>query len=197
MIFNFKRKNKKKYNVIQKMNLKYIDKYIYFFLVIFIIICIAFNLNNIQMILTSIIFIALMYGAYVMKFKFKNNFLLKDKYLDIVDNLKLEELKQYTIIYYTKCLNYKFLDEENMIIEKNNHKYAINFFIEELKLNTLNNMKKYHNIDGVIIITNKDLPKEILKLIKQKNFFSLTRPGVLGMVKEVEKLDIKKGENNE
>lgn len=197
MIFNFKRKNKKKYNVIQKINLKYVDKHIYFFLVIFIIICIAFNLNNIQMILTSIIFIALMYGAYVMKFKFKNNFLLKDKYLDIVDNLKLEELKQYTIIYYTKCLNYKFLDEENMIIEKNNHKYAIKFFIEELKPDNLNNMKKYHNIDGVIIITNKDLPKEILKLIKQKSFFSLTRPGVLGMVKEVEKLDIKKGENNE
>ena len=122
-----------------------------------------------------------------MKFKFKNNFFLKDKCLDIIDNLTIEELKKYTKIYYEKILNYKVLNEKKMIIEKNNHKYAVKFFINKLDFSTIKGLNKSKNVDGLIIITNIDPDKETLDLIKKRKFFSITRPGVLNIVKILKK----------
>lgn len=190
-----KQKDKKKDNVFMKLR-DSIDGFIFIFLIIFICLCIYFKVNTIVRIGLSIIFMIGILLVYLAKYKQNSKFFANNKIIKIVDNLTEEELEKYMEIYYTK-LGYKTSqnDKNEFYIEKNNKKYRVYIFLNKCDLETLKS--KYLN--NIIVITNKNFTKEEIEFIRKYKIFSISRPGLINIIKNLnsEILKVEEEDNEE
>lgn len=192
-----KQKDKKKDNVFMKLR-DSIDGFIFIFLIIFICLCIYFKVNTIVRIGLSIIFMIGILLVYLARYKQNIKIFANNKIIQIVDNLTREELEEYVEIYYTK-LGYKVNqnDKNELYIEKNNKKYIIYIFINKCDLEEI----KSNYLDNIIVITNINFTKEQVEFIRKYKLFSISRPGLINIIKslnsEILKVEEEKEEEEE
>lgn len=192
-----KQKDKKKDNVFMKLR-DSIDGFIFIFLIIFICLCIYFKVNTIVRIGLSIIFMIGILLVYLAKYKQNSKFFANNKIIQIVDNLTQEDIEKYIEIYYTK-LGYKINqnDKNEFYVEKNNRKYKVYIFLNKCDLETLNS----NYLNNIIVITNTNFTKEEIKFIRKYKIFSISRPGLINIIKslnsEILKVEEEKEEEEE
>ncbi len=189
---------KKEQNFIKEcleQNKKYIDKFVYVFLAIFMCICICFRLNFLQVSIISIFFSLIIFGFYLGKYKFKLN---KGGYKEKIENLTEKETLNLLRFYYEEKGYDVDFESFEPTIRKNNHTYRLFIVLEPIKLNNkdLNYIIFYkeNKIDGKVLITNKVLSKEEVKIIKQNGIYTITKEGLINIYQDYLK-DIEKQEN--
>ena len=176
-------KYKKKDNIFIKLR-DSIDGFIFAFLIVFICLCIYFKINTIVRIGLSIVFMLGILFVYLARYKQNTKIFANNKIIQIVDNLTQEELEKYIEIYYTK-LGYKVNqnDKDELYIEKNNKKYRIYIFINKCDLEEI----KSNYLDNIIVITNINFTKEQVEFIRKYKVFSISRPGLINIIKSLSK----------
>lgn len=190
-------KYKKKDNIFIKLR-DSIDGFIFVFLIVFICLCIYFKVNTIVRIGLSIVFMLGILFVYLARYKQNIKIFANNKIIQIVDNLTREELEEYIEIYYTR-LGYKVNqnDKNELYIEKNNKKYIIYIFINKCDLETLNS----NYLNNIIVITNTNFTKEEVEFIRKHKIFSISRPGLINIIKslnsEILKVEEEKEEEEE
>lgn len=174
-------KDKKKDNIFIKLR-DSIDGFIFVFLIIFICLCIYFKVNTIVRIGLSIVFMLGILFVYLARYKQNAKIFANNKIIQIVDNLTREELEEYIEIYYTK-LGYKVNqnDKNELYIEKNNRKYRVYFFLNKCDLEEI----KSNYLDNIIVITNINFTKEQVEFIRKYKIFSISRPGLINIIKSL------------
>lgn len=178
-----KQKDKKKDRVF--INLKNsIDGFIFIFLIVFICLCIYFKVNTIVRIGLAVVFMIGILAVYLVRYKQNTKIFANNKIIQIVDSLTQEELEEYIEIYYTK-LGYKVSqnDKNELYIEKNNKKYRIYIFINKCDLEEI----KSNYLDNIIVITNTNFTKEQVEFIRKYKIFSISRPGLINIIKSLSK----------
>lgn len=178
-----KQKDKKKDSVF--INLKNsIDGFIFIFLIVFICLCIYFKVNTIVRIGLAVVFMIGILAVYLVRYKQNTKIFANNKIIQIVDSLTQEELEEYIEIYYTK-LGYKVSqnDKNELYIEKNNKKYRIYIFINKCDLEEI----KSNYLDNIIVITNTNFTKEQVEFIRKYKIFSISRPGLINIIKSLSK----------
>lgn len=178
-----KQKDKKKDRVF--INLKNsIDGFIFIFLIVFICLCIYFKVNTIVRIGLAVVFMIGILAVYLVRYKQNTKIFANNKIIQIVDSLTREELEEYIEIYYTK-LGYKVSqnDKNELYIEKNNKKYRIYIFINKCDLEEI----KSNYLDNIIVITNTNFTKEQVEFIRKYKIFSISRPGLINIIKSLSK----------
>lgn len=182
MIVENKKKGEKKFN-----KRKYIDSFIYIFLIIFIILCFCFNLNFLLTSLLAIAFVVVISIFYILEYRINKNLLLNSTYSERVDSLSKEQLEELIKKYYIS-LNYKVIENEKyLLIEKNNKKYKILFLLGQIDINELTKIKHISkDISGVIIINNSNINELERRFIKENNFYSITKIGLIDILKNLE-----------
>ena len=81
-------------------------------------------------------------------------------------------------------------NNEYLIIEKNNKKYKVIFLLGQININDLKNIKSVtKDVSETIIINNSNINKIERRFIKEKGFFSITKPGLIEILKNLEKQD--------
>ena len=192
-----KQKDKKKDNVFMKLR-DSIDGFIFIFLIIFICLCIYFKINTIVRIGLSIVFMIGILLVYLAKYKQNNKIFANNKIIKIVDNLTQEDIEKYIEIYYTK-LGYKINqnDKNEFYVEKNNRKYKVYIFLNKCDLEILNS----NYLNNIIVITNTNFTKEEVEFIRKHKIFSISRPGLINIIKslnsEILKVEEEKEEEEE
>lgn len=181
MIFENKRKGDKKFN-----KRKYIDSFIYVFLIIFVILCFCFNLNFLSTSLLAIAFVVVISIFYILEYRINKNLLLNSTYSEKIDNLTKEELKEIIKKYYIS-LNYKVIENEKyLLIEKNNKKYKVLFLLGQININDLKNVEQNEDISGIVVINNSSISELERKFIKENNFYSITKIGLIDILRNLE-----------
>ena len=188
-----KQKDKKKDNIFIKLR-DSIDGFIFVFLIAFICLCIYFKVNTIVRIGLSIVFMIGILLVYLAKYKQNSKIFANNKIIKIVNNLTQEELEKYIEIYYTK-LGYEIIqnDKSELYIKKNNRKYRVYIFLNKCDLETL----KSNYLDNIIVITNTNFTKEEIKFIRKYKIFSISRPGLINIIKSLNSEILKVEEERE
>lgn len=174
-----------------KLELDFIDGFVYFFLVAFLIFCISIDLNIFKVIIFAIVFVLGIFGVYVCRYKLKNKSFYK-AFPERIDTLTEEDLKKIIWQYY-KEMNYEVIKDNNdLYVKKNNNKYKLYFIIGEItskKLKMINKEKfNIKDVKGKILITNKEFSKENLNYIRQNKLYSISRPGIIDIIIRQDKL---------
>ena len=174
-----KQKDKKKDNVFMKLR-DSIDGFIFIFLIIFICLCIYFKVNTLVRILLAIVFMIVLLLVYLTRYDNKNRF---SKYKNLLENYTLEEIKEIILSYY-ESLDYKIINQEEFIIEKNKNKYQVKFLLDDFNIENIKNFneQKDKNIKGIIIITNRNFRTEELNFIKKNNIYTITKNGLINII---------------
>lgn len=159
------------------------DIFTYLMLVIFVVLVFTLKLNFILSVIFAIIFSIIIFFNHIFQLKF-SNMLFGKKYIDEIENLDLESLKKIMKIYYQER-EYKVNQEEQEIfIEKNKNRYKLIFFTTDFNIQNLKKITKGKTNEQTIIITNKDITKEERNYIKEKKFYSISKNGLMGILKE-------------
>ena len=132
--------------------------------------------------------------VYLAKYKQNSKIFANNKIIKIVNNLTQEELEKYIEIYYTK-LGYEIIqnDKSELYIKKNNRKYRVYIFLNKCDLETL----KSNYLDNIIVITNTNFTKEEIKFIRKYKIFSISRPGLINIIKSLNSEILKVEEERE
>ena len=75
-----------------------------------------------------------------------------------------------------------------LVIEKNNNKYRVVFLLGNITKKDIDSIKRVRkDIKGTIIINNTNLDKKIYSYIKENRLYSITKPGLINIIKNKQK----------
>ena len=189
-----KQKDKNKDNMILKLKNSF-DWFIILFLIAFICLCIYFKVNTFTRILLVIAFMILLLFVYLTRYDNKNRF---SKYKNLLENYTLEEIKEMLLFYY-KSLDYKIINQEEFIIEKNKNKYQVKFLLDDFNIENIKNLieQKDKNIKEIIFIANRNFTTEELNFIKKNKIYTITKNGLINIISNKNKLNKNKKTEDE
>ena len=161
---------------------KKLDKYVYVSLILFLILVVILKTNYIATCCLAIGFMIIFLLLFILQTKILKIFSKEQKkYMKIIENITNEELENVIIKYYISK-NYKIVNiGEKLQIMKNDNIYDVLIIKNSFDKNKIKPNKK---VSGTIIVTNTEITKEDRKFIKKNKIYSITKQGLVNILKE-------------
>ena len=156
---------------------KPLDFYIYIMLVLFLILVLITKANFYLTCLYAFVFSNIVFVIYILQLKVLRKF--KNKYLEKIENINLTQLQDIITDYYSNKNYIVAKIDEKLQIEKNNNKYLVKFFINELNLE--------NTLDSDIVVTNTILNKEQIGFLKKNKKYVISKYGLVDILKDYER----------